>query len=88
MHHSKDRGGYMGALIINRRTSISLGATAGDDDQVREIVKVGIQVSKNLFHRGGLIEMILDTPCYPILSMRRWYKVSTSQDRFRHEEGQ
>ena len=29
------------------------------------MVKAGIQVSKNLFHREGLIKMILDTPCYP-----------------------
>jgi hypothetical protein len=78
----------MGALIIIPRTPISLGATAGDDDPVRERAEAGIQASKDLLHRGGIIDS-LHPHCYPtpILSMRRLCTVSTSPDRFGHEEG-
>jgi hypothetical protein len=40
----------VGALKISPRTSISLEATANDDDPVREMAETGIQVSKDLFH--------------------------------------
>lgn len=49
-------------MKIAPRTSISLEATAGDDDLVRLRAEAGIQVSKDLFYRGGIVESSLDIP--------------------------
>ena len=50
MYRNKDRSGYVGALKIAPRMSISPRATASDDDPVREMAETGIQVSKGLFY--------------------------------------
>ena len=63
MYHNKDRGEWVGASKIISR-SISLEATNGDDDPVREVEEAEIQVSDDLLHRGVIKRFI--TPCgYP-----------------------
>ena len=59
MYHNKDRGEWVGAKIISR--SISLEATNGDDDLVREMQEAEIQVSDDLLHRGVIKRFL--TPC-------------------------
>jgi hypothetical protein len=60
MYHNKDRGEWVGALKIILR-SISLKATNGDDDPVREMEEAEIQVSDELLHRGVIKRFM--TPC-------------------------
>ena len=60
MYHNKDRGEWVGALKIILR-SISLEATNGDDDPVRETEEAEIQVSDDLLHRGDIKRFM--TPC-------------------------
>lgn len=62
IHRNNDRCKWVGTLKITLGTWISLEATAGDDDLVRLRAEAGIQVGKDSFHRGGIVESSLDTP--------------------------